>query len=141
MDKLIEGLDEIINVSATNDWMEVQIPGANETNKAHPSNVIAEPIAELNYMDASIIEGCGLTGAGNYPGFTGSNYLDESTSIIDGLERLDEVMPTFSAQGNTLILPVSITSAQILSGNTTPILCITAPSLTQAIDCGICNQY
>lgn len=134
MDKLIAGLNEIIEVSSDNDWIEVQINGVNETNKAHPSNVMADIVGELNYMDASIIEGCGLQGTGAYPGFTGSNCLDTSTDIIDALELLDGAIPGISAQGNTLIFPVNITSAQILSGNTTPILCISAPSLTQMIE-------
>lgn len=127
--KLISELTNLATV-ANADEMEVQASGATVTKKATVEAVTKVErdarIAQDNVIEASV----GLDADGSYPGFSGSNYLDSSTDVVDALDLLD----TAIGSSNIVVEVISINNASMIAAGGSPVEIVAAPGATQWID-------
>lgn len=119
--------------------LEVQDPATSITKKATELVVTKVErdarIAQDNVIEAS----CGLDADGSYPGFSGSNYLDSSTDIVDALGDLDNAISTAGA--GIVVEAVGVSAANLNNAGITPYEIIAAQGVGKTIELLDCSIY
>ena len=124
---------------ANADLLEVQVSGEVVTKKA-TVEVVTKTERDARIAQDDVIEAsCGLTAAGAYPGFTGSNYLDATTDIYDALDTLDGALASTGSSIVVDIIPVS--AANLNNAGIAPFSIIAAPGATSYIELLDCSIY
>jgi len=124
------------------DWLEIQEDDAGVTKKVTVT-VLNEIEAAARAAQDDVIEAAvGLDTDGTYPGFSGTNYLDSTTDVIDALDALDNAI---SGSGSGIVVDiVQVTAANLNNSGLTPYTIIAAPGSNKYIellDCSIWLDY
>lgn len=138
-DKLISDLTTLASGSiAGSDYVEVQEDDAAVTKKVTVTVLNELEKAERQAQDNVIEAAVGLDADGTYPGFSGTNYMDSSTDIMDALDLLDNAI---GASGSAIVVDiVTISAASLNNAGVAPYEIVAAPGATayvEVLDCSI----
>jgi hypothetical protein len=117
------------------DYVEVQENDLAVTKKVTVT-VLNELEAAARAAQDDVIEAaCGLDADGSYPGFSGSNYLDATSDIVDALDALDNAI----GASDVITEIVSVTSANLNNAGVSPYEIVAAPGATAVIEVIACS--